>query len=320
MKRNKKMRVALFCAALLFLLTACARTTPDQTEQKPAAAGADASANEETHQTATVDTMEKMVDIDGVLSVTMQAFSQQIDGAVAYKVLYENANGKLAADVVLPRDYAEETHTVLLYFPEVGINIDALAQLYVSRGLIVVRPYARGYDASEGVRDFGGARDLADAQTLLSIFDQTDFIARSKVFVAGSSEGSVNALRLFAADAEDRISGCAVVDAVTDLHAFGIARGENVQNLLAALIGSTYDDAPEEYALRSAVTFSDRLDGPILMLHYTRNANFPVEQTDGLYDLLKDRSDCAYRKIDVVASDFMGEGLQCLLAWIDLYD
>jgi dipeptidyl aminopeptidase/acylaminoacyl peptidase len=185
----------------------------------------------------------------------------------------------------------------------------------------VIRPYARGYDESEGVRDLGGKKDLADSQKLLEIFDSASFIENSKIFVAGSSEGSVNALRLFAEDAEKRISGCAVVDVIADLPAFGDFRGAGVQNLFASLIGKTYEEAPEEYDLRSAVKFSDKLDRPILLLHFLQSPLFSVEQTDALYDLIKDTNkDCTYHKIDALSGDFQGESLQRLLSWMNKYD
>lgn len=270
-----------------------------------------------------VNTMEKLADTDGVIAVTKQSFSKQIKGAVAYKLLYESANGKLAADVVLPDDYTNENkqYPVLIYFPEIVASpIDTLAENYALNNIIVIRPYPRGYDESEGMRDMGGKNDLADAQKLLVIMDSASFIEHSKIFVAGSSEGSVNALRLFAEDTAHRISGCAVVDAITDFPSFGIARGEGVQNLMTALIGKTYEEAPEEYDLRSAVRFSDKLDRPILLLRYLQNPQFPAEQTDSLYALLEQNEDCTYHKIDARSSDFMGEGLQRLLSWINKYD
>ena len=267
--------------------------------------------------------MEKLEDIDGVISVTKQIFSRQIKGAVAYKVLYESENGKLAADVVLPDDYAKENknYTVLIYFPQVGTYIESLASNYALNDIIVIRPYARGYGESEGVRDLGGEKDLADSKKLLEIFDSASFIENSKIFVAGSSEGSVNALRLFAEDTEKRISGCAVVDVISDLSAFGEFRGEGIQNLCTALIGKAYEESPEEYDLRSAVKFSEKLDRPILMLHFLQTPTFSVEQTDALYDLLKDTNkECTYHKIDALSSDFQGESLQRLLSWINMYD
>ena len=126
---------------------------------------------------------------------------------------------------------------------------------------------------------------------------------------------------MFAEDTEKRISGCAVVDVISDLPAFGEFRGEGVQKLFASLIGKTYEEAPEEYDLRSAVKFSKKLDRPILMLHFLQTPIVSVEQTDAFYDLIKDANkECTYHKIDALSGDFQGESLQRLLSWINKYD
>ena len=225
--------------------------------------------------------------------------------------------------IKLLENYAKENknYTVLIYFPQIRTYIESLASIYALNDIIVIRPYARGYGESEGMRDLGGKKDLADSQKLLEIFDSASFIENSKIFVAGSSEGSVNALRLFAEDTEKRISGCAVVDVISDLPAFGEFRGEGVQNLFASLIGKTYEEAPEEYDLRSAVKFSEKLDRPILILHFLQSPIMSVEQTDALYDLIKGTNkDCTYHKIDALSGDFQGESLQRLLSWMNKYD
>lgn len=322
-----KKYIALICAILMMLLTACNKTPPTSTPTDNPTQSEQPTENTQTTpppvEKNPINTMEKLSEVDGVISVTKQTFSKQLKGAVAYKVLYESANGKLSVDVVLPDDYTNEDkhYTVLIYFPQVVTYIDSLAENYALNDIIVIRPYARGYDESEGTRDLGGQRDLADSQKLLEIFSSASFIENSKIFVAGSSEGSVNALRLFAEDTERRISGCAVVDVVTDLPSFGAFRGEGVQKLFAAFIGKTYEEAPEEYDLRSAVKFSEKLDRPILLLHFMQSPIFPVEQTDVLYELLKDSNkECTYYKIDALACDFQGESLQRLLSWMNKYD
>ena len=320
--------IAWICAALMLFLTACHHQAPSDTDTATdmltqSEVPTDSEETTFPVEKNPIDTMEKLAEVDGVLSVTKQTFSTPIKGAVAYKVLYESANGRLAADVALPDDYANEGkhYPALIYFPQIGTHLDSLTSNYALNGIIVIRPYARGYGDSEGTRDLGGEKDLADAQKLLEIFVSAGFIENSKIFVAGSSEGSITALRLFAEDTDKRISGCAVVDVIADLPAYGDFRGEGIQNLFAALIGKTYEEAPEAYDLRSAVTFSDKLDRPLLLLHYLQTPIMSVEQTDALYDLIKDTNDdCFYYKIDTLAGDFYGEGLQRLLSWINKYD
>lgn len=325
--------ICLICLICVLLLTACTNQNTDvesPTEDiatmeniEQSEKNTESSENLAEKEKNPINTMEKLTEVQDVISVTKQYFSRDIKGAVAYKVLYQSQNGKLAADVVLPEDYAKtgKNYTVLIYFPEIGFGIDELATNYALNKIILIRPYARGNAESEGVKDFGGEKDLADSQKLLKIFDSASFIENSKIFVAGSSEGSINALRLFSEDVEKRISGCAVVDVISNLKAFGEYRGEGISNLMSNFIGKTYEESPEEYELRSAVNFSEKLDRPILMIHFSQNQLFPVEQTDALYDLLKDSNkDCTYHKIDAFSGDFQGESLQRLLSFINKYD
>ena len=317
--------IALFCAVLMLVLTACkeplAVEETTSTEQIPQAVTTlPADTGEEIPEIKeSIDTMEKLAEVDGVLSVTQLEFSNPTPGAVAYKLLYETENGKLHADVVLPADYADpnKQYTVLLYFPDVGIGIEELASDYAMNDIIVIRPYRRGSGESEGVRDFGGPKDLFDAQALLRIIDSATFIQYSNLYVAGAMEYSVLALRLLAEDNTHRISGCAAVNPITDVSTFAASR-ENIQALVASLIGKTYDEAPEEYALRSAVNFASKLDRPILLLYYTQNMVVPQEQAAGLYNLLTNKTRCIYQELEGRYSDFSDvTANQWLFSWIN---
>lgn len=317
--------IALFCAVLMLALTACKEApTPEVTTLPETISQVETTPSTDAEEgmpeiKESIDTMEKLAEVDGVLSVTQLEFSTPMPNAVAYKLLYQTENGKLHADVVLPADYADpnKQYTVLLYFPDVGIGIEGLASDYAINDIIVIRPYRRGSGESEGVRDFGGPKDLFDAQTLLRIVDSATFIQNQKLYVAGAVEYSVLALRLVAEDSVHRISGCAVINPITDLSSFAASR-ENLQAFCTALIGKSYNEAPKEYALRSAVEFAPQLDRPILLLHYTENMVVPQEQAIALYDLLAPYNQCTYQELEGRFSDFTGEtAYQWFFSWIN---
>ena len=68
-------------------------------------------------------------------------------------------------------------------------------------------------------------------------------------------------------------------------------------------------------------TLLNKLDRPILILHFLQSPIMSVEQTDALYDRIKDTNkDCTYHKIDALSGDFQGERLQRLLSWMNKYD
>ena len=306
-----KKTIALLCAVLMLLLTACnstsvTETTPPTETTTQIETTIPADGGEDTPEAKEpIDTMEKLARVEGVLSVTQLEFSNPTPDAVAYKLLYETENGKLHANVVLPEDYdnPDKQYPVLIYMPDVTAAIDTLALNYAMRDIIVVRPYRRGRGESEGVRDTGGPKDLLDAQTLLHIIDSATFIQKSNIYVAGAVEFSINALRLFAEDSAHRISGCAVSDPITDIQAYSKHMG----------ISDNVD--PEYHELRSAICFAEKLDRPILMVRHTQ-LNLPAEQSEGLLALLEENI-CTYKPIDKFGSDFDYEGgHEYLVSWI----
>ena len=268
-----------------------------------------------------IRTVEDMVKIDDVVSVEKLSFSADINYAEAYKLIFKSGELNIAADIVLPKDYSQKgpKYPVLFYFPTVQALIENLATDYAANGICVVHIYERGFGDSEGARDFGG-EDIADAQKLIEICDNTEFMKNSKMFVAGASSGSIIAMRLIAEDTERRLSGCAVVDVISDLKAYADFRGEQITNLFAASIGGTYDEIPEEYEKRSAVCFPEKLDRPMVIIHYDLSLFCQVEQTDRLYELVyRNNAACFYKKFDILTTDFTNEGMMLLLAFINEY-
>ena len=265
-----------------------------------------------------VKSIEDMQKLDDVISVERLEFSADIKGAVAYKMIFKSGELKIAADIVLPKDYAEKgsKYPVLFYFPTAQALIENLASGYATNGICVVRMYERGFGESEGSRDFGG-EDLADAQKLIEICDSTEFMKDSKMFVAGASSGSIIAMRLISEDSARRLSGCAVSDVIADLKSYADFRGESIQNLFARQIGGTYEDMPEEYEKRSAMSFYKKLDRPMLIIHYEQSPLCQAEQTDQLHGLVyRYNAACLYKKYDLAKSDFVGESLDLLVMFI----
>ena len=328
MKTIRLIIIALTVLLLLSSVTACNKQlVPDETEKQPSSDAQrpdtpdDLPSQPDTDtQADRIATVEEMARIDGVLSVERLEFIDTVYGVVAYQLLCQGADGtQLAMEIILPDDYAEASmdYPVLLYYPQIGWTIDDLAISYTTYGYIVIRPYPRGYGQSEGSRDRGGDGDLSDALTLLNICDAADFIRDKKVFLLGSSEGATIALRLYAEDTTERFTACAVVDVVTDLHAYGEMRGEGITELHHRLIGKTYEEAPEEYELRSPLYFAEKLDGPLLLLCYTQSPFISVDSIDQFYEqLCTVNPDVTYHKLDAYTADFTNPGYAYLMSWL----
>ena len=315
---------SLLLAILFLFLTACgqktdpdAQTTPDAEVTTPADGAGEA-------PTSPINTMERMTELDGVISVTKQVIPGNVKQAVAYKMIYESENSKLVADVVLPEDYTNpyRQYTVLIYFPDHSINIAQLALAYALHDIIVVRPYLRGNDEVERTYEMGSDRDIADIKALLNALDSTTFVQNSNIYIAGAASLSIPAFRLLADDSENRISGCAVTNPYTNLPAYYELQTQDIKTSISNRIGKTYEEAPEEYEKRSAVNFVDKLIGkPILIIRNMQRPH-PTEQFNRFMDLLE-KDDYMYHKVNTYNTDFGfygEEGWRYLLSWINEQD
>ena len=328
-----KKTIALLCAILMLLMTACnnsseeGKTLPQTTPQVEITTPSEKEGEKEegSKTQEPVNTMERMTEVEGVLSVEKQKFSTTVKQTIAYKMVYESEYGKLAADVILPEDYTSpyRQYSVLIFYSDAGAGISELAYLFALRDIILVRPYLRGNDESEGTSDFSGDKDLADAKTLLNILDRATFVQNSNLYIAGAGNFSMLAFRLMAEDVENRITGCAVANPITDLRAYYDMETQDVKAQISNQIGKTCEEAPEEYELRTAVNFIDKLIGKPIFIIRNLKWPYPDEQITGFIDLL-DKNDYSYHRLNVYSNDFgakeSAEGLDFLLSWINEQD
>ena len=328
-----KRTIALLCAILMLLMTACNKspeegtTLPETTPQVENTTPIEEEGEKEKLKKPQdpVNTMECMTEVEGVLLVEKQTFLATIKQAVAYKMVYESEHGKLSADIILPEDYTSpyRQYSVLIFYSDAGAGISELAYIFALRDIILVRPYSRGNDESEGTSDFSGDKDLADAKTLLNILDRATFVQNSNLYIAGAGNFSMLAFRLMAEDVENRITGCAVANPITDLQAYYDMETQDAKANISSQIGKTPQEAPEEYELRSAVNFVDKLIGKPIFIIRNLKWPYPNEQITGFIDLL-DKNDYTYHRFNVYSNDFLAkgsdEGRDHLLSWIHEQD
>ena len=244
--------------------------------------------------------------------ISIEKVNANIDkGSIPYEMFFESNGLKLNARIVVPKNYTEKALPVVFYFPEVSPSFtDVLDLQFAQRSIAVVSLSIRGTNGSEGVQSFGG-EETNDALTLIDIFKNTEFFKDSPFIVAGSGEGSITALRT--ASACDDVDGCAVVDCISNVESFIEARGDGVKALFENVIGST-EEYPEEYKLRSAMSFADKIDVPLLILYYKSHPLFPESQATSLYNaVIQSGGKAKIMEIDALVSDFHND-----LAWTAL--
>lgn len=260
------------------------------------------------------DPIDKLKSQPEVVSLTQYSGELPAD-TVGYEMTFTSNGVQLCADIVLPASYKTNGASLIFYYPEVGLSINETAVLLVSKRVGVVRLYTRGFGNSEGMRDMGG-EDLTDALTLFSLCEKAGLTANRRLYAAGSSEGSIIALRM-AAEVGDKLRGVAVINLISELEKLCEARGEGMTALAESLVGGTAEEMPEAYRMRSAVYFAEEIDCSVLFMEYKDHPLCPTEQVDLLEDALKAASKPYERyTMEGIGSDFIGEGGQKLLSWI----
>jgi len=219
----------------------------------------------------------------------------------AYTIKFVSDGLSMNASLVLPLD-ATKNVPLVFYFPEIAHTPSDLPAKFAAHGFAVVMLDIRGYSQNEGRQDLGG-KDFADVLTLYDIMKSSHLFSGSKCLAMGTSYGSIRALRLTAEKGEE-ISACFVANAFTDI--LPMMEGKDATNKLyiESLVGATYEEAPEEYELRSAVTFAERFVSPIYMTVFTDNRNYPVQHEGFVAAMAEAGRECYVFEYEGVACNF----------------
>ncbi len=313
----KRLTIACFIGMLLIaMLGSCSKqgSSSNEVTSVTTAASHTASTTEAEVSTVELTNIEDLTLCDQIVSV-QDISEKDARWYVAYQIIFLSDGLQIQADIIAPADYASKSYPMMFYYPEVKTVTKSLASQYADNGITVVRLYERGMENSQGARNYGGT-DHVDAITLAKILAQIPCFTDSKKIVAGSSIGSILALRAVAES--DLFDGCAVVNVISDLSADIDAMGQKRKDLYTAAIGKTIEEAPEEYTKRSAVYFSDQLDRPVFILAYRNHPYASESQAIALQDALQAaKNPCTLVYLDELPSDFVStEAQKKLLSWI----
>ncbi len=288
--------------------------TPDNSEDGSTTPTTEGTKETETEATAPkINTIDDLSNCENVVSVTKLSENTQ-KGYLIYELVFLSENLKITADVALPDDYASKKYPIVFYLPEINVTPEGLVSQFVANNIIAVRLYERGMGKSEGTRNFGGT-DYLDVIEAERIISQVSCLSENEKILAGSSTGSILALR--AASESDRFDGCAVIDTISDIQSFVDARGQAIAGLFASGIGKTIEEAPEEYEKRSAVHFASKLNLSVLIIAYRNHPLCPEEQATALHEKLQQEGKTSeIFFIDELSSDFNQTAQNKLLSWM----
>ena len=263
------------------------------------------------------DPIDALSKLEGVISLT--EYSGNLNSqTVAYQLVFasgENKELEISAELILHKEFVKNDASLMFYYPEVSnMAINDVANMFVSKKVGVVRLFARGFGGSQGMRDLGG-NDLSDALTLFSLCEKAGLTEGRRIYAAGSSEGSITALRM-AEQLGDKLSGVSAVDLISDVEEYCKYRGEAIAALFDSLIG-TQEDMTNAYRVRSACYFVHEIKCPVLLIEYKDHPAFPKEQYD-LFETAMNNAAVDYERytVDAIKSDYVGDSGKILLSWI----
>ncbi|MBQ1232032.1 MAG: hypothetical protein IIX86_00725 [Clostridia bacterium] len=304
----KKLLILTLLSAML--LVACnAQQPPADTTQTTETESAAV-----TEPESTLRTVEDMTQIEGVTAVTkLDQYCTNTE--LAYRVDFEVDGLKRYFEIALPADYAQKDYPCVLYFPDIGYEVDYLVNNFAKKDVIVMRLFNRGSKGNEGEKDFCG-KDFKDAEAMLYICTACPFLSDHCIITAGAVTGATFALKL-AATYPEIIKGCAVVDVICDMQALVDFRGEQIKEMYLYYVGCTEEQLPDELAKRSPKYFYETIKAPVLLFCYTDTPVVPNEQSEELKTLLDGNGcDTELEYLSPVNSDFNGTAFMKLIPWI----
>ncbi len=236
------------------------------------------------------DAMEGLTDAESILSVEVKEHIapgidvSQLPAEIAeqYRVLMEEYTAweiqyavdfrRITAYVAAPNNYTDNTCSVILYARGGNGNFGAVtpqvaaAYAYQS-GCIVIAPNYGDED------EFGGS-DVANFTFWLDLIPELSFVNPNEVWLLGESRGGMEGCLILLEDHDHIIKAASFISGVYDLHTIYEARPD-MRDMLERRIGGSPADCSDEYEKRSAVTFADRINTPILLIHSTGDKQVP---------------------------------------------
>lgn len=282
-----KKLISVVCVVIsLWLLASCSQDGTTSTDELP-----DTSQNtsEYTEIKTVYPTPESLRDAEDIVSLEkaeytafasmdMSAFPEEVqdlyrgimDNTVTYQVLYKVDGCTVSAYISVPTHI--ENPPLVIYNRGGNGNFGANAAegiamySYYTECVFIASNY-RETDPGTGKDEFGGD-DVHDVVFWIDLADELGFVDREQIYMIGESRGGMQTCLALLEDDENIIRAAACVSGVYDLVHTCEFR-DDMREMLTRRIGGTPEELPEEYARRSAVTFAEKLDTPILLIHST---------------------------------------------------
>ncbi|MBQ7386263.1 MAG: prolyl oligopeptidase family serine peptidase [Ruminococcus sp.] len=162
--------------------------------------------------------------------------------------------------------------------------------------------------------EFGG-EDLKDVLKLIDFCESFDFADMRDFTVAGVSRGGM--MSYMAAREDNRIKRIISISGVSDL-AQAYKDRDDMKKLLNNFIGGSPESKPEEYEKRSAVSWTDEITVPTLIIHSTGDQQVSYSQAESLYEkLLENGTDVTLKTYTDSTHGLHPEDLAIITDWLE---
>ncbi len=214
---------------------------------------------------------------------------------VAERVYYPSSGGLTVSGLLFrPSEGNGPWPTIIVDHPGFGTAGDFtdVALGIRDHGYLVFNPDYRGSGMSEGSHE-GAKGEVDDVIAAIDYLEDQGVIADGRIGIYGQSHGA--AISVLAAERDPRIK--AVVAEAGFYDAVGLynnamaSSDPTVKTLMdefLPLVGGTPEQVPQEYAVRSALNYTDSMQAATLIIHGELDPICPVDQARRLYDALKE--------------------------------
>ncbi|MCP2605023.1 S9 family peptidase, partial [Candidatus Aminicenantes bacterium AH-873-B07] len=170
----------------------------------------------------------------------------------------------------------------------IGIHLTNWAQLFASKGYMVLLPNFRGSSGygmkwmMKNVRDWGEG-PMSDIISGVDYLIKKNWVDESKLFIGGGSYGGYLTSWIITHTHRFRAAYVAagVIDLITEY-----ALTDEPSFLIGYFNSTPYDD-PEIYRKNSPITYASNVKTPVLIVHGEKDLRVPVSQAYQFYSALK---------------------------------
>jgi len=207
-----------------------------------------------------------------------------------FRIVYRSDGLRIAGYLGRPKD--DGLHPAVVYNRGGSLEFGALQGPeivpFVEAGYVAAASQYRGGPGSEGGDQYGGD-DVHDVFALIDILHELSTVDAERIGMMGVSRGGMMtylALKSETLSNRHRIRVASTMGGVANLFAWGRERPELLRAPFVSLIGARPDEAPGLFERRSATSWPELFNTPLLLLHGEADDRVAVGQSQELARLL----------------------------------